>query len=49
MYNKDSKSSNGAFINEERLSPEGVGFELKNAPIIAFGTDVILAATCSPH
>ncbi|KAG2127123.1 hypothetical protein DEU56DRAFT_706101, partial [Suillus clintonianus] len=44
IYIKDVKSSNGTFINGERLSPEGVEsepFELKNDDIVEFGIDII--------
>ncbi|KAH7907215.1 SMAD/FHA domain-containing protein [Hygrophoropsis aurantiaca] len=44
IYIKDVKSSNGTFINGERLSPEGVEsdpFELKNEDIVEFGIDII--------
>ncbi|KAG1791173.1 SMAD/FHA domain-containing protein, partial [Suillus plorans] len=43
IYIKDVKSSNGTFINGERLSPEGVEsepFELKNDDIVEFGIDI---------
>ncbi|KZT53720.1 SMAD/FHA domain-containing protein [Calocera cornea HHB12733] len=41
---KDVKSSNGTFINSERLSPEGVEsepFELKSEDIVEFGIDIV--------
>ncbi|KAL4073464.1 hypothetical protein J3A83DRAFT_4228791 [Scleroderma citrinum] len=44
IFIKDVKSSNGTFINGERLSPEGVEsepFELKNEDIVEFGIDII--------
>ncbi|KAI6132396.1 hypothetical protein EV401DRAFT_1917556 [Pisolithus croceorrhizus] len=44
IYIKDVKSSNGTFINGERLSPEGVEsepFELKNDDVVEFGIDII--------
>ncbi|KAG1893822.1 uncharacterized protein F5891DRAFT_962430 [Suillus fuscotomentosus] len=44
IYIKDVKSSNGTFINGERLSPEGAEsepFELKNDDIVEFGIDII--------
>lgn len=44
IYIKDVKSSNGTFINGDRLSPEGVEsepFELKNDDIVEFGIDII--------
>ncbi|KAG9311491.1 hypothetical protein JVU11DRAFT_7687 [Chiua virens] len=44
IFIKDVKSSNGTFINGERLSPEGVEsepFELKNDDIVEFGIDII--------
>lgn len=37
MYIKDLKSSNGTFVNNERLSPEGVEsepFEIKSEDIV---------------
>jgi pSer/pThr/pTyr-binding forkhead associated (FHA) protein len=37
IYIKDMKSSNGTFINNERLSPEGVEsdpFELKSEDLV---------------
>ncbi|KAH0835052.1 hypothetical protein J3R83DRAFT_10790 [Lanmaoa asiatica] len=44
IFIRDVKSSNGTFINGERLSPEGVEsepFELKNDDIVEFGIDII--------
>ncbi|EGO28959.1 hypothetical protein SERLADRAFT_456237, partial [Serpula lacrymans var. lacrymans S7.9] len=44
IYIKDVKSSNGTFINGNRLSLEGVEsqpFELKNDDIVEFGIDII--------
>ncbi|KAF9218840.1 hypothetical protein BS17DRAFT_790524 [Gyrodon lividus] len=44
IFIKDVKSSNGTFIDGERLSPEGVEsdpFELKNDNIVEFGIDII--------
>ncbi|KAG2095089.1 SMAD/FHA domain-containing protein [Suillus discolor] len=44
IYIKDVKSSNGTFINGERLSSEGVEsepFELENHDIVQFGIDII--------
>ncbi|KAK0446113.1 hypothetical protein EV421DRAFT_1734172 [Armillaria borealis] len=44
IYIKDVKSSNGTFINGERLSPEGVeseNFELKSDDIVEFGIDIV--------
>ncbi|KIK89944.1 hypothetical protein PAXRUDRAFT_831735 [Paxillus rubicundulus Ve08.2h10] len=44
IFIKDVKSSNGTFINGERLSQEGVEseqFELKNDNIVEFGIDII--------
>ncbi|KAG6850355.1 hypothetical protein H0H93_014309 [Arthromyces matolae] len=41
---KDVKSSNGTFINGDRLSPEGVESdpsELKNDDIVEFGIDIV--------
>lgn len=43
VYIKDVKSSNGTFINGERLSPEGVEsdiFELHNNDMVEFGIDI---------
>ena len=43
VYIKDVKSSNGTFINGERLSPEAVEsdvFELHNNDMIEFGIDI---------
>lgn len=43
MYIKDVKSSNGTFINGERLSPEAVEsdiFELHNNDMVEFGIDI---------
>ncbi|KAG9034884.1 hypothetical protein FRB95_012441 [Tulasnella sp. JGI-2019a] len=44
IYIKDVKSSNGTFINGERLSPEGVEsepFELKSDDTVEFGIDIV--------
>ncbi|KAH9918687.1 uncharacterized protein B0H18DRAFT_1086818 [Fomitopsis serialis] len=44
IYIKDVKSSNGTFINGERLSPEGLEsepFELKSEDIVEFGIDIV--------
>ncbi|KAG6329928.1 hypothetical protein ID866_9162 [Astraeus odoratus] len=44
IFIKDVKSSNGTFINGDRLSLEGVEsepFELKNDDIVEFGIDII--------
>ncbi|KAF8511977.1 hypothetical protein JB92DRAFT_2812906 [Gautieria morchelliformis] len=44
IYIKDVKSSNGTFINGERLSPESVEsepFELKSDDIVEFGIDIV--------
>ncbi|KAH9939172.1 hypothetical protein B0H21DRAFT_698552 [Amylocystis lapponica] len=44
IYIKDVKSSNGTFINGERLSPEGLEsepFELKTDDIVEFGIDIV--------
>ncbi|KAL0958532.1 hypothetical protein HGRIS_000673 [Hohenbuehelia grisea] len=44
IHIKDVKSSNGTFINGERLSPEGVeseSFELKSDDIVEFGIDIV--------
>ncbi|KAH9072878.1 hypothetical protein EDB83DRAFT_2568673 [Lactarius deliciosus] len=44
IYIKDVKSSNGTFINGERLSPEGAEsepFELKTGDIVEFGIDIV--------
>jgi len=44
IYIKDVKSSNGTFINGERLSPEGAEsepFELKTSDIVEFGIDIV--------
>ncbi|KAF9802748.1 hypothetical protein IEO21_09824 [Rhodonia placenta] len=44
IFIKDVKSSNGTFINGERLSPEGVEsepFELKSDDIVEFGIDIV--------
>lgn len=43
VYIKDVKSSNGTFINGERLSPEAVEsdiFELHNNDMVEFGIDI---------
>ncbi|PFH47881.1 hypothetical protein AMATHDRAFT_114022, partial [Amanita thiersii Skay4041] len=44
IFIKDVKSSNGTFINGERLSPEGVEsqpVELKSDDIVEFGIDIV--------
>ncbi|TIB77710.1 SMAD/FHA domain-containing protein [Wallemia mellicola] len=44
IYIKDVKSSNGTFLNNERLSPEGVessSVELENNNLLEFGIDII--------
>ena len=44
IFIRDIKSSNGTFINGERLSPEGVEsqpFELKSEDQVEFGIDII--------
>ncbi|EPQ50380.1 hypothetical protein GLOTRDRAFT_118337 [Gloeophyllum trabeum ATCC 11539] len=44
IYIKDVKSSNGTFINSERLSGEGLEsepFELKTDDIVEFGIDIV--------
>ncbi|KAF9463266.1 hypothetical protein BDZ94DRAFT_1259519 [Collybia nuda] len=44
IYIKDVKSSNGTFINGDRLSPESVEsepYELKSDDIVEFGIDII--------
>ncbi|CCM06360.1 uncharacterized protein FIBRA_08617 [Fibroporia radiculosa] len=44
IYIKDVKSSNGTFINGERLSAEGLEsepFELKTDDIVEFGIDIV--------
>ncbi|KAF9444665.1 hypothetical protein P691DRAFT_325890 [Macrolepiota fuliginosa MF-IS2] len=44
IYIKDVKSSNGTFINGERLSAEGVEsdpYELKSDDIVEFGIDIV--------
>ncbi|TFK17608.1 hypothetical protein FA15DRAFT_710632 [Coprinopsis marcescibilis] len=44
VFIKDVKSSNGTFINGERLSSEGVEsdpFELKSDDIVEFGIDIV--------
>ncbi|KAJ7076029.1 hypothetical protein B0H15DRAFT_741519, partial [Mycena belliarum] len=44
IFIKDVKSSNGTFINGERLSPEGLEsepFELKSDDIVEFGIDIV--------
>ncbi|KAH8075992.1 hypothetical protein BXZ70DRAFT_963418 [Cristinia sonorae] len=44
IFIKDVKSSNGTFINGERLSAEGVEsepFDLKNEDIVEFGIDIV--------
>ncbi|KAI0077601.1 hypothetical protein K474DRAFT_1661536 [Panus rudis PR-1116 ss-1] len=44
IFIKDVKSSNGTFINSERLSPEGhesEPFELKTDDVVEFGIDIV--------
>ncbi|KAI0826980.1 hypothetical protein BC628DRAFT_1434503 [Trametes gibbosa] len=44
IYIKDVKSSNGTFINGERLSPEGLESEpceLKSDDVVEFGIDIV--------
>ncbi|KAG8894635.1 hypothetical protein FRB99_001074, partial [Tulasnella sp. 403] len=44
IFIRDVKSSNGTFINGERLSPEGVeseSFELKTDDTVEFGIDIV--------
>ncbi|KAJ8091227.1 hypothetical protein PM082_004203 [Marasmius tenuissimus] len=44
IFIKDVKSSNGTFINGERLSPEGLEsdpYELKSDDIVEFGIDIL--------
>ncbi|KAE9401399.1 hypothetical protein BT96DRAFT_817989, partial [Gymnopus androsaceus JB14] len=44
IFIKDTKSSNGTFINGERLSPENVEsdpYELKNHDRVQFGIDIV--------
>lgn len=44
IYIKDVKSSNGTFVNGDRLSAEGVEsepFELKSEDMVEFGIDII--------
>ncbi|THV04547.1 hypothetical protein K435DRAFT_714483, partial [Dendrothele bispora CBS 962.96] len=44
IFIRDVKSSNGTFINGERLSPEGIEsdpFELKSDDIVEFGIDIV--------
>ncbi|CAL1709324.1 unnamed protein product [Somion occarium] len=44
IFIKDVKSSNGTFINGERLSPEGLEsepFELKTDDVVEFGIDIV--------
>ncbi|KAF7430144.1 hypothetical protein PC9H_005844 [Pleurotus ostreatus] len=44
IFIKDVKSSNGTFINGERLSPEGMEsdpWELKSDDIVEFGIDIV--------
>ncbi|KXN86843.1 hypothetical protein AN958_09579 [Leucoagaricus sp. SymC.cos] len=44
IYIKDVKSSNGTFINGDRLSPEGVEsdpYEVKSDDIVEFGIDIV--------
>ncbi|KAI0635032.1 hypothetical protein C8Q77DRAFT_1156387 [Trametes polyzona] len=44
IYIKDVKSSNGTFINGERLSPEGLEsdpYELKSDDVVEFGIDIV--------
>ncbi|KAJ6510382.1 SMAD/FHA domain-containing protein [Mycena sanguinolenta] len=44
IFIKDVKSSNGTFVNGERLSPEGLEsepFELKSEDTVEFGVDIV--------
>lgn len=44
MFIQDVKSSNGTFVNGERLSNEGVEsepYELKSEDIVEFGIDIV--------
>ncbi|KAK1229689.1 hypothetical protein PQX77_007251 [Marasmius sp. AFHP31] len=44
IFIKDSKSSNGTFVNGERLSPEGIEsdpYELKSDDILELGIDIL--------
>ncbi|ORY21745.1 hypothetical protein BCR39DRAFT_552966 [Naematelia encephala] len=44
IYIRDIKSSNGTFVNNERLSPEGVEsepFQLKSEDLVEFGIDIV--------
>ncbi|KAH9921771.1 uncharacterized protein B0H18DRAFT_879916, partial [Fomitopsis serialis] len=44
IYIKDVKSSNGTFIDGDRLSPEGLEsepFKLKSEDIVEFGIDIV--------
>ncbi|KAL1941564.1 hypothetical protein VTO73DRAFT_7003 [Trametes versicolor] len=44
IFIKDVKSSNGTFINGERLSPEGLEsdpYELKSDDVVEFGIDIV--------
>ncbi|KAI0360813.1 hypothetical protein OH77DRAFT_1393258 [Trametes cingulata] len=44
IWIKDVKSSNGTFINGERLSPEGLEsepYELKSDDVVEFGIDIV--------
>ncbi|ORX96101.1 SMAD/FHA domain-containing protein [Basidiobolus meristosporus CBS 931.73] len=44
VYIKDLKSSNGTYLNNCRLSPEGVEsqpFQLKNEDLLDFGVDIL--------
>jgi hypothetical protein len=44
IYIKDIKSSNGTFVNGERLSPEGLEsdpYELNSQDTVEFGIDII--------
>ncbi|ORX89388.1 SMAD/FHA domain-containing protein [Basidiobolus meristosporus CBS 931.73] len=44
VYVKDLKSSNGTYLNERRLSPEGVEsqpHELRNGDLLEFGIDIL--------
>ncbi|KAJ8083970.1 hypothetical protein AAF712_000866 [Marasmius tenuissimus] len=44
IFIKDSKSSNGTFVNGERLSPEGIEsdpYELKSDDIVELGIDIL--------
>lgn len=38
---KDTKSSNGTFVNNNRLTAEGENHEVSSGDIVQFGVDVI--------